>query len=102
MLFHCSVVAAWVWPYKQHCFNKPDQRWQEALANTQASLSTRPLRAPIPSHWAPMPEETHVRYVELPLPPDCSPARAEQARLPGKPPLDEATLSAMISQVSRC
>lgn len=55
----------------------------------------------MPSHWVPMPEDAQVMYVELPLPPGCSPATSGHTRLPGPPPLDQATLKAMVYQVCK-
>lgn len=56
----------------------------------------------MPSHWAPMLEDVPVQYVELPLPPDCSPATGgDQTMRASTPPLDESTLKAMEFQVSR-
>lgn len=75
-----------------------ERQLQEALANKQASHPDQPLRAPMPSHWVPMPQGAQVLYVELPLPPGCSPATSGQTRLPGPPPLDQATVKAMVYQ----
>ena len=54
----------------------------------------------MPAHWAPMPEDVAVTYVELPLPPGCSPATEAQTILPGPPPLDQSILKAMMFQVN--
>lgn len=72
---------------------------QEALANKQACHPNQPLRAPMPSHWTDMPPSASVEYVELPLPPGCSPACGPLADPPALPPLDEGVLKAMMYQV---
>lgn len=53
----------------------------------------------MPSHWTPMPEAVQVSYVELPLPPGCSPVTGNQTVVPKLPPMDEGTLQAMMQQV---
>lgn len=53
----------------------------------------------MPSHWTDMPPHARVAYVELPLPPGCSPAYTAPADQPSLPPLDEETLKAMMYQV---
>ena len=71
---------------------------QEALADKQACHPNQPLRAPMPSHWTDMSQNAQVAYVELPLPPGCSPdPNAPAATTP--PPLDEEILQAMMQQV---
>ncbi|DBA92731.1 TPA: hypothetical protein ACH3X1_002937 [Trebouxia sp. C0004] len=75
-----------------------ERQLKEALANKQASHPSKPLRAPMPSHWAPMPDGAHVTYVELPLPPGCSPSTAGQIGSSGPPALDQATVEAMMYQ----
>ena len=72
---------------------------QEALANKQAFHPNQPLRAPMPSHWTDMPQDVQVAYVELPLPPGCSPDPSAPADQPTTPPLDEDILQAMMTQV---
>lgn len=75
-----------------------EKQLKEALANKQASHPSKPLRAPMPSHWAPMPDDAHVTYVELPLPPGCNPSTAGQTGCPSPPALDQATVEAMMYQ----
>lgn len=72
---------------------------QEALANKQACHPNQPLRAPMPSHWTDMPQDANVEYVELPLPPGCSPAYDLPADQHALPPLNEEVLKAMMYQV---
>ncbi|DBA66402.1 TPA: hypothetical protein ACH3X2_002382 [Trebouxia sp. C0005] len=75
-----------------------ERQLKEALANKQASHPSKPLRAPMPSHWAPMPDDAHVTYVELPLPPGCSPGTFGHIANPDPPALDQATVETMIYQ----
>ncbi len=48
-----------------------------------------------------MPDDAHVTYVELPLPPGCNPSTAGHTGCPGPPALDQATVEAMMYQVTR-
>ncbi len=48
-----------------------------------------------------MPDVAHVIYVELPLPPGCSPSTAGHTGSSGPPALDQATVEAMMYQVTR-
>ncbi|DBB13492.1 TPA: hypothetical protein ACH3X3_000543 [Trebouxia sp. C0006] len=75
-----------------------EKQLKEALANKQASHPSKPLRAPMPSNWAPMPDDAHVMYVELPLPPGCNPSAASHTGCPNPPALDQATVEAMMYQ----
>lgn len=48
-----------------------------------------------------MPDDAHVTYVELPLPPGCSPGTFGHIANPDPPALDQATVETMIYQVTR-
>ena len=82
-----------------HVFTAGMPLLQEALANKQACHPNQPFRAPMPCHWTDMPQDARVAYVELPLPPGCSPDPNAPAAQPTIPPLDEETLRAMTQQV---
>ncbi len=55
----------------------------------------------MPSNWAPMPDDARVMYVELPLPPGCNSGAAAHTGCPAPPALDQATVEAMMYQVTR-
>ena len=93
--YHAGYSSA----YNTHQPNTSVVVVQEALANKQACHPNQPLRAPMPSHWTDMPQDARVEYVELPLPPGCSPAYEPPADQHALPPLNEGVLKAMMYQV---